>query len=362
MVTAVWIPLQLSVLPFVNEPRSEIIPALPSADFAVPALIAAAGDKASEHFLEFFAATIRNKNTRAAYVTAIAQFCSWCDEYGLQLATIRPLHVAAYIESKPLTAPSVKQHLAALRGLFNWLVIKQVVPENPALHVKGPKFSRQVGITPIMESAQVRELLDSIPVVRKVKLPRKHGGGTKEVPDRKGLRDRAAIAIMAYTFARVSAVVGVKRGDYRLQGKRARLRLLEKGNKEKLVWLHHEAEEFLDAYIAAAGIEDADAPLFQSIDKGQQLTDEALDRRNMLRMVKARCIAAGLSEEFCNHTFRGTGITVYLQNGGSLEGAQDMANHADPRTTKLYDRRKDLATLNEIERRIAFEKTRPGTS
>lgn len=75
----------------------------------------------------------------------------------------------------------------------------------------------------------------------------------------------------------------------------------------------------------------------------------------MLRIVKDRCLAAGLSEEFCNHTFRGTGIAVFLQNGGSLEAAQDMANHADPRTTKLYDRRKDLAMLNEIERRIAFE-------
>ena len=62
-----------------------------------------------------------------------------------------------------------------------------------------------------------------------------------------------------------------------------------------------------------------------------------------------------LSETFCNHTFRGTGITVFLQNGGALEAAQDMANHSDPRTTKLYDPRKDLATLSEIERRIAFE-------
>ena len=321
----------------------------------MPAIIAAAGDKASEHFLEFFAATIRNKNTRAAYVTAVAQFCSWCDEHGLQLATIRPLHVSAYIESKPLTAPSIKQHLAALRGLFNWLVIKQVVPDNPALFVKGPKFSRTVGITPIMEAEQVRVLLDSIPVTRKVKLQKKHGGGFREETDIKGLRDRAVIAIMAYTFARVSAVVGAKRGDYRLEGKRARLRLLEKGNKEKLVWLHREAEEFLDAYIAVAGIDDAGAPLFQTLDKGHRLTGEAITRRDMLRVVKDRCIAAGLSETFCNHTFRGTGMTVFLSNGGSLEAAQDMANHADPRTTKLYDRRKDLASLTEIERRIAFE-------
>jgi integrase/recombinase XerD len=270
----------------VSAPAVEIIPAIRSSEFPVPAIIAAAGDKASEHFLEFFAATIRNKNTRAAYVQAIAQFCRWCEEHDLRLATIRPLHVSAYIEAKKLTAPSIKQHLAALRGLFNWLVIKQVVPENPAMFVKGPRFSRQVGITPIMEAEQMRQLLDSIPITRKIKVPKKHGGGCKDVPDIKGLRDRAIIAIMGYTFGRVSAVIGAKRGDYRHEGKRARLRLLEKGNKEKLVWLHREAEEFLDTYIAAACIEDKEAPLFQSVDKAHRLMDEALDRRNMLRAVK----------------------------------------------------------------------------
>ena len=341
---------------------SEILPALPasapsvpSSDSPVPAIIAAAGDKASEHFLEFFAATIRNKNTRAAYVQAAAQFFRWCEQYDLRLASIRPLHVSAYIESKALTAPSIKQHLAALRGLFNWLVVKQVVPENPALFVKGPKFSRKIGITPIMEAKEMRVLLDSTPTTRRIKIARNHGGGYKEVADIKGLRDRAAMAIMGYTFARVSAVVGLTRRDYRLEGKRARLRLLEKGNKEQLVWLHHEAEAYLDAYIAAAGIDDGEAPLFQSLDKAHKLTGEAISRRDMLRVVKARCIAAGLSEAFCNHTFRGTGMTVFLSNGGSLEAAQDMANHADRRTTKLYDRRKDLAKLSEIERRIAFE-------
>jgi integrase/recombinase XerD len=124
---------------------------------------------------------------------------------------------------------------------------------NPALFVKGPRFSRQVDITPIMESEQVRQLLDSIPIVRKVKVARKQGGGDKEVADLKGLRDRAAIAIMGYTFARVSVAVGLDLADYRLEGKRARLRLMEKGNKEKLVWLHREAEEFLDAYIQGGG-------------------------------------------------------------------------------------------------------------
>ena len=326
----------------------------PSGTFPVPALIAAAGEKASEHFLEFFAATIRNKNTRAAYMQAVGQFCRWCGDHELQLHTIRPLHVSAYIESLPLTAPSVKQHLAALRGLFNWLVIRQVVPDNPALFVKGPKFSRQVGITPILEAPEMRALLNSIAVMREVKNAEKHGGGVRVEADVKGLRDRAIIAIMAYSFARVSAVLRLKRGDYSLQGKRARLRLSEKGGKEKLVWLHHEAEEFLDGYLEAAGIKENAEWLFQTLDKNHRLTGLPLSRRDMLRIVKGRCAAAGLPETICNHTFRGTGITVFLQNGGSLEAAQDMANHTDPRTTKLYDRRKDLATLNEIERRIAF--------
>jgi len=333
--------------------RSPPLPAL-AGSFPVPAIIADAGEKASEHFLEFFAATIRNPNTRAAYVQAAAQFFRWCEAYELRLETIRPLHVSAYIESKPLTAPSVKQHLAALRGLFNWLVIKQVVPDNPALFVKGPKFSRQVGITPILEPEQMRVLLNSIPVTREIKILKRYGGGAKIVADVKGLRDRVIIAIMGYTFARVSAVLKLKRGDYSLQGKRARLRLLEKGNKEKLVWLHHEAEQYLDTYLEAAQITDADAPLFQTLDKKQRLSGLRITRRDMLRIVKERCAAADLPESICNHTFRGTGITVFLQNGGALEAAQDMANHSDPRTTKLYDRRKDLATLSEIERRIAF--------
>ena len=201
----------------------------------------------------------------------------------------------------------------------------------------------------------MRKLLDSIPITREVKIPKKHGGGVKVVADIKGLRDRAVIAIMAYTFARVSAVLKLKRGDYTLQGKRARLRLLEKGNKEKLVWLHHEAEQYLDAYLEAADINETAAPVFQTLNKNHRLTGDPITRRDMLRIVKERCAAAGLSESICNHTFRGTGITVFLQNGGALEAAQDMANHSDPRTTKLYDRRKDLATLSEIERRIAFE-------
>jgi integrase/recombinase XerD len=159
------------------------------------------------------------------------------------------------------------------------------------------------------EASQMRDLLDSI-----------------ETASLKGLRDRAAIAVMAYTFARVSAVVLLSREDYRFMGKRPQLRLQEKGGKEKLVWLHHEAEEFLDRYLEKAQITDAKAPLFQTLDKRHRLTGQGISRRDLLRAVKQRCADAGLPNTICNHTFRGTGITVFLQNGGSLEAAQDLAN------------------------------------
>jgi site-specific recombinase XerD len=136
--------------------------------------------KAFERFWEFLAANIRNKNTRRAYYKAACRFSDWCEGRGLfDLATVKPIHVAAFIEELQTThsKPTVKQHLAALRGLFNWLVIKQVIPENPAMFVKGPRFSRQVGITPIMEADQMRHLLDSIQVTRQIKVPTKHGGG-----------------------------------------------------------------------------------------------------------------------------------------------------------------------------------------
>jgi site-specific recombinase XerD len=317
----------------------ELLPALTSASLPVPALIADAGQQTSEHFLEFFAASLRNRNTRAAYVQATAQFFAWCEERQLHLHTIRPLHVAAYIEGKQtiMSAPSIKQHLAGLRSLFNWLVVKQAVPSNPVLFVKGPRFSREVGVTPILEPAQMRALLDSL-----------------ASDSLKSLRDRAIIAVMGYTFARVSAVAGLRREDYSLAGKRPRLRLHEKGGKEKIVWPHHQAEEYLDAYLEATGPLEAKAPLFPSVSKNHHLTGNAMSRTDMLRMVKNRCLSAGLPPEICNHTFRGTGITVFLQNGGALEAAQGLAGHSDPRTTKLYDRRKDLATLSEIERRIAY--------
>ena len=156
---------------------------------------------------------------------------------------------------------------------------------------------------------------------------------------------------MFYSFARVSAVLGMRRQDYFQQGSRGWLRLHEKGGKRHDVPAHRRAAEALDEYLEACGLEDGKAALFQSVDRvGDRLTGRSLTRRVVLAMIKRRAATAGLPPSTYCHTFRATGITAYLSNGGTLEHAQQIAGHASPKTTKLYDRTSDTVTVGEIER------------
>ena len=304
-----------------------------AAAVALPAVIVDAGPAAVERFLEFFAAAIANGRTRAAYGRAVGQFLVWCSSRGLTLRAIAPLHVAAYIRTHPGSVPTVKQHLAAIRALCDWLVVHQVLPVNPAASVRGPKHVVTKGATPVLTPPETRALLDRI-----------------DTGTRVGLRDRALLSVLVYSFARVSAAVGMRRQDYFRQGLRGWLRLHEKGGKRHDVPAHHRAEEAVEAYLDAGGIEDAKAPLFQSVDRAGRLSGRALARRAVLAMIKRRALAAGLPASTCCHTFRATGITAYLSNGGTLEHAQRIAGHASPKTTKLYDRTADTIALDEIER------------
>jgi integrase len=107
----------------------------------------------------------------------------------------------------------------------------------------------------------------------------------------------------------------------------------------------------LEAYLAAAGIGGENgSPLFRTLDRSGKLTERRVYRTDILAMVKRRVREAGLSERVSCHTFRATGITCYLLNGGTLEHAQRIAAHESPTTTKLYDRTSDEISLDEIER------------
>jgi site-specific recombinase XerD len=319
---------------------------------AVPAVIAGAGDHAARRFLEFFAATIRNKNTRMAYYRAACHFFAWVEQHEIgELADIGPIHVAAYIEVLQTTAakPTVKLHLAAIRMLFDWLVVGQVLAVNPAHAVRGPKHVVRRGKTPVLTEDQARRLLGSVKVARKITLP---DGAEVEEPWLVGLRDRALMAVMTYSFARIGAVVAMRVEDYYPGGKRWWVRLHEKGGKRHEMPAHHKLEQFVDEYLAAAGIrEEGKTPLFRSaIGKTGVLTDKPMNRVDAYRMVRRRTAEAGFKIKLGCHVFRATGITAYLEAGGTLENAQAMAAHESPRTTKLYDRTGDEITLDEVER------------
>ncbi len=166
-----------------------------------------------------------------------------------------------------------------------------------------------------------------------------------------GLRDRALIATMVYTFGRVGAVTAMKVEDYYLSGRRRMFRLHEKGGKEHMVPAHHNAVEYVEAYLDAAELwSSPKMPLFQSVDRQGQLTGRRLERKGALDMVKRRARAAGLPETTRCHTFRATAITNYLANGGSLENARALASHESSQTTRLYDHTDDQLSLDEIER------------
>jgi integrase len=307
--------------------------------------------KAAKRVLEFFTAQINNDHTRRAYMSAARRFADWCAGNSIhELSQVQPFHVAAFIKDlqDELSPPTVKQHLAALRMLFDWLVTGHVIDVNPAHAVRGPKYVVKKGKTPVLTADEARTLLDSIPIIK----PAAEDGAGAGMPDLIGLRDRALIGIMAYSFARVGAVIRMKVGDYFVQGRRRWVRLHEKGGKEHDVPCHHNLDHYLDAYIDAAGIAgDVDGYLFRTASgKTGMLTEKPLSQPDAYRMVQRRAKAAGIETRIGNHTFRATGITAYLKNSGKLEVAQHIANHESPRTTKLYDRRQDEISLDEIER------------
>ena len=311
--------------------------AAPGPRATTPALFSPTG-RAERRFWEFFTAHIRNPNTRLAYLAAVRRFAEWCEHRRIALDQVEPMVVAAYIEQLcGAHAPaSVKQHLAALRMLFDWLVVGQVLPFNPASSVRGPKHVVKTGKTPVLSAKETRVLLDGI-----------------DVATLAGLRDRALLGVLVYSFARVSAAVSLRVADYYTQGPRAFFRLHEKGGRYNVVPAHHTAQAYVDAYLAGAGIgEERRGPLFRSCEPGRNdaLGDRAMSRLGALRMIKRRARRAGLPVEICAHSFRGTGITEYLRNGGDLEVAARIAGHESTRTTQLYNRLAEEISLDEIER------------
>jgi site-specific recombinase XerC len=226
------------------------------------ALVGWVNDRGAFRTLEFLTASICNPHTRRAYHRAASRFAAWCCRHHLLLGAGRTPHVGAYIEElargEQITADappaaalaplSVKQHLAALKHWMDLLVTSHVLDVNPAHAVRAPRYSQTTGKTPALE----RETTPA-------------GCSMPDAGTVTGARDRALIAIMLFSFARIGAVVAMKVQHHRGAGTTsATFTLHEKGGKFHRCRRTTSAS-YLDAYIALAGLhETPDAPLWKA--------------------------------------------------------------------------------------------------
>lgn len=307
-------------------------PAEPVTARNAPAIVKAAGKAAEFAWEEFFQAELANAHTRKNYMHAVRKFLAWVEERGLELPRVSPGDVGEYLQGLELAVPTKKLHLAALRRFFDRLVNRHVAIINPAATVKAERYAVVEGKTPEIGRDQARKLLASI-----------------APSDVVGLRDRAVLAVLIYTAARVGAVAKLTAKSLKHDGSQYTLRFSEKGGKSREIPVRHDLEEFLLEYIRAAGI--AEGPLFRTANrKTRTLTKNAMTGIDVCRMMKRRLKAAGLPGHFSPHSCRVAVVTDLLEQNVPLEDVQFLAGHADPRTTRIYDRRRRKVTRNIVER------------
>jgi integrase/recombinase XerD len=305
----------------------------------LPDIIHRSGSAAAFAAQEFFFGTIRNEHTRRAYLHAVKLFLNWIGKHGGgELSQIAPWHVGKYFEELAATTSIAtrNQHLSALRHFFDGMVLRHAIVLNPALSVRGERHTAVEGKTPEISIQQARDLLASLDTSHVV-----------------GLRDRAILAILVYTSSRAGAVAKLRRGNFYHAGEQWMLHFAEKGGKSREIPVRHDLEIVIREYIDAAGLGDApkDTPLFQSaLKKQRRLSGKAIHVNDICRMMKRRLKDIGLPLLYSPHSFRVTTITDLLEQGVALEDVQRLAGHADPRTTRLYDRRQRKITRNIVER------------
>ena len=346
---------------------SELVPVKQSAQVLtstepLPALVADAGGAARFAWDEFFSGQIRNPHTRRAYSHAVRQFLAWAEGQGVELVRITPGLVGQYLDQltngdppRPLGIPTKKLHLAALRQFFDALVLRHVVVLNPAASVRGARYQVVEGKTPEIAIDQARTLLQLLD--RRIDDARQAAQqpAAQAKPDLTlvALRDRAIVGVLVYTAARREAVAGLRRGNFAHDGTQWTLRFTEKGGKEREIPVHHDLERTLLAWIEAAGLKVAakESPLFRTmIGKTGKLSARGVTGGDIGRLVKRRLRDAKLPDRLSPHSFRVCTITDLLEQGQPLEDVQKLAGHADPRTTRLYDRRQKKVTRKLVER------------
>jgi integrase/recombinase XerD len=306
----------------------------------LPEIIRLAGRSAVHAAEDFFEGAISNDNTRRAYRHAVNGFLHWvAREHRLQLPEIAPRHVGQYmavLSARKTSIATRKQHLSALRHFFDAMVTSHVIFMNPALPVRGERYEVMEGKTPEITPEQARALLGSIDTSTLI-----------------GLRDRALLGILIYTAVRVGAATALGCGDFYDAGGQWMLHFDEKGGRSREIPVRHDLQLMILTYIEAAGLHDApdDAPLFRSaVKNNRELSKRPFHVNDACRMMKRRLRKLQLPARLSPHSFRVATITDLLRQNVPLEDVQRLAGHADPRTTRLYDRRDRTITRNIVER------------
>lgn len=308
-----------------------------AASIIPPKFILRGGTALVSAYAAFFSQTL-NQNTNQAYANGLKLFCDFLTDSGHDdILDIEPKHITDFVgkmNDEDYGVATTRLYLSAVRMFLDSCVVGGILAVNPAKAVKLPRHSSRTGKTPVIIPEQVRQILDSIPCITQA-----------------DYRDRALIGLMVFSFFRVSAALSLTLKDYELRGAQRWIIGEEKGSKRHEMPVHPSLESLLDEYIAFVGMTEPATPLFQSGNaRGGKLTGRPLDRTSAWRMVRRRAAAAGVHREIGNHSFRATGITTYLNAGGSLEDARIMANHSDATTTKLYDRTGDKVKIKEVNR------------
>jgi integrase/recombinase XerD len=278
-------------------------------------------DQTAEAFLEILGARLRNPNTRSAYRVAWSSFLAFCSRRQLEFEAVKAYHVGAWLDQHSGSKSTQRQHLAAVRLLFDHLMMRGVIEYNPAARARPPRLVRDSSRTPVFEEAEIEAFLDSI-----------------NLNSGKEIRDKAIFCVLLYSW----------------------LRFQEKRGKEHEVPVHSKAREAIDLWLESSGLaSNPAAPLFPAFGKNREsIETKHLDRRSILNLVQKRASASGITKRVCCHSFRATGITEYMNSGGTIEIAQQIAGHESSSTTRIYDRSRDRLTIEEIERvKIGFAAT-----
>ncbi len=308
----------------------------PALCLAVPQIVTEAGPAASFAWDEFFRGSLRNPHTRLAYGRAVRDFLAWLEPRSVPLSQLTPGIVGSYFDQLGTSVPTKKLALAAIRRFFDALVLRHAIVLNPAASVRAERYAVVEGKTPEIRPEQARSLLAAI-----------------NVQSPAGLRDRAIIATLIYTTARAGAAAALRLKDLAHDGSQYSLRFAEKGGKQREIPVRHDLEKYLLEYLAAAfsAEEPKTMPLFRTIVRRTgKFTPNAMSGTDVWRMVKRRLKSAGLPGNITTHSFRVATVTDLLTQGIPLGDVQFLAGHADPRTTRLYDRRQRAVSRNLVER------------